>query len=162
MPADAFLKISDLPGESTDSEHRGEIEIMSVTWDVVQGANPLVSAGGNLATGKSALGTVRVAKLVDRASPRLYLAYAAGDHFREATLTWRRPINNQQRTYLVFKLSDVMVSRVLFAEQPSQIGNEEVALSYARIEWTYTRFNPDGAAAGNSSAGWDLTANAAI
>ena len=68
-------------------------------------------------------------KITDRSSPRLYVACAAGDHFREATLTFRRAINNQQKTYLVFKLTDVLVARAMFAEQTDDIPTEEVALS---------------------------------
>ena len=162
MASDVFLKIADLQGESSDEQHLNEIEIQSICWDVTQTTNPLISAGGSLTTGKSAFGTVRVLKNTDRSSPRLYLACAGGEHYRDATITMRRAIANQQKTYLVFKLTDVLVARVAFAERSRELGNEEVALSYAKIEWTYTRFNADGTAAGNVAAGWNLSTNSAI
>ena len=134
--------------------------MISAAWDVTQGANPVISNGG-LTTGKSALGTVRAIKHTDHSSPKLYLACASGDHFRDAVVTWRRPVSGTQKTYLVFKLTDVMIVRVAFAQNAMPVATAEISISYAKIEWTYTRFNSDGTSAGNSAAGWNVATNSA-
>ena len=36
MPADMFLKLEGIPGESLDSKHSGEIEILSYSWGASQ------------------------------------------------------------------------------------------------------------------------------
>jgi len=64
------------------------------------------------------------------------------------------------------KLEQVLVSSVV--ENGSTTGeagfpSEVVSLSYGKIKWTYTQQKrEDGAAGGNVSAGWDLTANKTI
>ena len=36
MPFDAFLKIDGVDGETSDSKHKGEMEILSYSWGVSQ------------------------------------------------------------------------------------------------------------------------------
>lgn len=46
-------------------------------------------------------------------------------------------------------------------ENPAELPTEAVNLNYGKIEWTYTEQKPDGTAAGNVSAKWDIQQNKA-
>ena len=45
MASDIFAKIGDIKGESTDSKHKDEIEVLSFSWGVTNSAEDQGRAG---------------------------------------------------------------------------------------------------------------------
>src|SRR5262245_15035932 len=90
MPnVDYFLRIDGIQGGSTDSKHKGEIDIESFSW----GEQNTPSAGGGGGAGGAGKVNMRDFHFVARtnkASPILLVACASGQHFKSATLTGRR------------------------------------------------------------------------
>jgi type VI secretion system secreted protein Hcp len=43
MPVDVFLKVDGINGESTDSRHRGEIDVLSWSWRMTSSLLTLMS-----------------------------------------------------------------------------------------------------------------------
>ena len=84
MAIDMFLKIDGIDGESTDDKHNNEIVILSYAWGEAQPA-PTGGTGGG--AGKIALQDFHFSMLVNKASPKLFLACANGEHFKNAVLT---------------------------------------------------------------------------
>ena len=46
MAKDIFLKLDDIPGESLDAKHSGEIEVNHMSWGMVQSASTHMGSGG--------------------------------------------------------------------------------------------------------------------
>ena len=46
MPSDVFLKVDGVEGESSDSKHKNEIEVLSFSWGVTQAITGTVSSSG--------------------------------------------------------------------------------------------------------------------
>lgn len=86
MAFDTFLKIEGVEGESTDHKHRGEIEVLSYTWNVSQPATVSASSHGSLSAERADWGAFSVVKALDKASPILTIACASGQHFPSARL----------------------------------------------------------------------------
>jgi len=88
MPFDAYLKIEtpNITGESTDSKHKGEIEIYSFSLGA---SNPTTigSATGGAGAGKVSLSSFNFMKKTDKVSPVLFQACASGVHYAKATVT---------------------------------------------------------------------------
>ena len=161
MPFDTFLKIDGVDGESTDAKHKGEIEILSFHWGVSQAITGTVSSTGTFSGQRCDMTAVTVVKQLDKASPKLAQGCAAGDHFKNATLTLCRSTGDKQ-AYMVYKLSDVLLESVRTggaSQGEGGVPTEEVGLRYAKIELEYTVVGTDGKAAGNVSGGWDLKEN---
>ena len=162
MPFDTFLKIEGVDGESTDAKHKGEIEIQSFSWGVSQAITGTVSSSGTFSGQRCDMTAVVVVKQLDKATPKLAQACAAGEHFGSATLTLCRATGDKQ-PYMKYKLSDVLLESVRTGGSTQGEGGvptEEVGLRYAKIELEYTVVGTDGKAAGNVAGGWDLKANA--
>src|SRR6187402_1470714 len=89
MAFDAFLKIEGIDGESGDSKHKDEIEILSFSWGV---SNPssLSGAGGGGGLGRAMLQDFSLTHRVDKSSPILFLSCCTGKHIPSATLTCRK------------------------------------------------------------------------
>src|SRR4029077_10610939 len=88
MPFDAFLKIEtpNVAGESTDSKHKGEIEIYSFRLGA---SNPTTigSATGGPGAGTVSTSSFHFMKKTDKVSPVLFQACASGVHYDKVTVT---------------------------------------------------------------------------
>ena len=80
MAVDNFLKIEGIEGESEDSEHKGEIEIGSFNWEEAQQGS--FSQGGGGGSGKVKMGNFDFVSRTSKASPKLMLACATGQHIQ--------------------------------------------------------------------------------
>jgi type VI secretion system secreted protein Hcp len=156
-----FLKIDEIPGESRDAQHAGEIDVESWSWGE---SNPSTGASG---TG-SASGHVQMRELVfaapvSRASPKLLLACAAAQRVRSAVLSARRPGAAPPRDFLVISLSDVVVTSydVVSRELGSGVV-DRVSLHFAKIQVEYRPQAADGTAVPPVKVGWDVLQNHAI
>lgn len=161
MPFDAFLKIDGIEGESNDSKHKGEIEVLSFHWGVSQAITGTASSTGTFSGQRCDMSDLAIVKQLDKASPKLAQACAAAEHFKTATLTLCRAAGDKQ-PYMKYKLSDILVSSVRVGGASQGDGGvppEEVGLHYGKIELEYSVIGNDGKAAGNVTGGWDLKEN---
>src|ERR1700735_3054699 len=107
MAFDAFLKVDGIEGESADSKHSKEIQLLSFSFGADQRASSNI--GGCAGAGKVAIHDLTIVKQVDKSSPKLFLACCTGQHINSAVLTVRKA-GGEQQDYLVVKLSNVLVS----------------------------------------------------
>ena len=142
MAADIFAKIGDIKGESLDSKHKDEVEVLSWSWGVSQSGS--MAHGGGGGEGKANFNDFNFTHHVDKASPVLLSACATGNHIKEATITVRKAGKGQQE-FLIIKMSDVIITSV----NPSGSGDaaataESVALRYAKVALEYKPQKADG------------------
>jgi len=162
MSFDTFLKISTIPGESTDDKHTEWIEILSFNHGVTQTATGSVSSGGGRAAERADHQDFSLVKSMDKASPKLALACCNGEHIPEVTVELCRATGEKAK-YMVYKLTDVIVSSV--SDGGSGGGSEtlplqEVSFNYGKIEWTYTELDhKTGSAKGDIATHWDQVSN---
>ena len=157
---DYFLRIDGIQGESTDDKHKGEIDVDSWSWGESHTAAP--GAGGG-AAGKVQIQDFHFVMRVNKASPKLLLACASGQHLKSAHLSCRKAGKAQQE-FLTYTFSDVLVSSYQAggAEAADVLPIDQVALNYSKIQVEYKEQKPDGTLGASTKAGWDLKANKAI
>jgi type VI secretion system secreted protein Hcp len=156
MAADAFLKIDGIVGESSDSKHKGEIEVVAWSWGEAQ--TPGSPGGGGGGAGKVQMQDFRYTALTSKASPRLVLACASGEHLKQAVLTCRRP-GKTQLDFLKLTFTDVRISSFHLGRVVGEQPFDEATIAYSRIEVEYRVQNPDGSLGAPVKAGWDLKTN---
>src|SRR4051812_44908877 len=141
---DAFLKLDGIKGESTDSKHKGEIDLLSFTVGATNAATLATgTAGHGGGAGKVHFQDIHITKKVDMSSPLLMLSCAAGTHIKDGTLVVRKA-GGEQLEYLKFKLTDVLVSKYETSGEHggTEVPEEEVSLNFGKIEVNY---QPQGA-----------------
>jgi type VI secretion system Hcp family effector len=186
MLLDAFLKFEEptLPGESTDTLHSTEIEILSFEETIVR---PTMTPGGTSESTtkvRSEHKPLTIIKPLCKASPKLHQAACAGTVYKKATLSLCQPLGTSKTTsdrwkkieYLQVKLGTVHITRVHLVGDPAlhyfgratnfpivagsvlEMGPiEEIDLTYQTIEWLYK----GGTGALNISGKWNLQTNSA-
>lgn len=156
---DFFLKIEGIEGESADSKHKGEIDVESWSW----GANNAGShaAGGGGGVGKVNMQDFHFTAHMNKATPKLMLACATGEHIKKATLVCRKAGKDQQE-YLKVTFTDLLVSSYQTGGHGNAVAADQIALNFAKIEFEYKEQKPDGTLGGAVKAGWDLKLNKAV
>lgn len=158
MAVDYFLKIDNIPGESMDKTHKGEIEIESWHWGATQTGT--ASRGGGLGAGKVEMSDFSLVKNVDKASPSLMLACAQGEHIKSASLVCRKA-GKEQQEYLKITFSDLMVSSFQTnGSAGTPLPGEQVSLNFSKVEYEYKEQKADGSLGGAIKKFYDLKARA--
>lgn len=157
MAVDYFLKIDGIDGESTDKAHKGEIDVMSWSWGESNAGSS--SAGGGGGAGKVSMQDFHFVMQVNKASPKLMLACATGDHVKEATLVCRKAGGDQQE-YMKIKLSEVLVSSYQTGGSAGDvIPIDQISLNFSEIEVEYKPQKADGSLDSPVKVGYNLKEN---
>jgi len=158
---DYFLKIDGIDGESADHKHKGEIDIDSWSWGEHQSGTH--GAGGGGGAGKVSMGDFHFVMRVNKASPKLMLACADGEHIKKAVLTCRKA-GKEQQEFLKITMSDLLVSSFQTggSGHSDVVPQEQISLNYSKIEFEYKEQKADGTLGGAVKAGWDVKANKAV
>ncbi len=162
MAYDAFIKLDGIKGESRDSKHKGEIDVLHFSFGVTQhGAS---AHGGGGGAGKAHFTDFHFVHHIDEASPVLLQACASGHHMPSALLTVRKA-GGTQLEYLKIKFHDLLISGVEHggaaeSTKSPDLPVEKVSLNFSKIEMDYQPQGPDGKAAGGPiHGGWNVKQN---
>ena len=153
-----FLKVDGIPGESTDVAHKDEIDVLAWSWGLSQ-AGPAGGSGGGGGAGKAEFEDFHFVTRISQASPKLFLAAAAGTHIKWAALTGVRGSAKKGAEYLKYKLSDVLVTSVNHDASEPEAPTEQFSLGYSKFEISYKPTTAKGTLGSSIDAGWDLKSN---
>ena len=156
MAPDIFAKIGDIKGESVDSKHKDEIELLSWSWGVSRAGG--AGSGSGAGAGKARFNDLSFTHKIDKASPLLLKACATGQHLKEATIT-RRKAGKGQQEFLVIKMNDVLVTSVADSDDSGGGQMESVTLAFAKVDLEYRPQKPNGSLDAGLHFKYDLKAN---
>jgi len=157
---DYFLKLDGIAGESMDSKHKGEIELLSFSFGETLSAGP--GAGGGGGAGKVEMSDFSFTARTSKASPQLFLHCAQGKHIKTALLTVRKAGQSQQE-YIKLKLTDVLVSSYAFgADEDEGAPLDAFELNFVKLAFDYFTQKADGSLDAGTHGGWDLKKNVKV
>jgi type VI secretion system secreted protein Hcp len=154
--ADIFLAIDGIQGDSTDARHKNQIEIESFAFLARRPSTS--SAHGATAVRFNGL---RLDKVYDVSSPRLFAAATSGRHLKTATVTFSTSSDPSGTDVLTYKLSDVtLTSYAQGGANPDTkaLGSleEEIGMTAARVSVTEKTFNANGSPGTPVTASWQV------
>ena len=131
-----------IKGESQDSTHKGEIEVLSWSW----GMQAKPSLGGGGASGKATINDLKIVKRLDSASTALMAALRTNEQIQKAVLTLRKA-GKGQLEYLKItieqgRITSVTVDAGDLSGSPEVV--EKVSFSFNKIEVEYVPQGKDG------------------
>ena len=153
---DYFLKLDGIEGESPDHKHKNEIQLESWSWGATQSGGHAYGGGGG--AGKVNMQDFHFVMKINKASPKLMLACATGEHIKKATLTCRKAGKDQQE-YLVVNMEDLLVSSYQTGGSHGEVVPvDQISLNFSKISYGYKEQKPDGTLGGAVTVGYDLKA----
>jgi type VI secretion system secreted protein Hcp len=147
MRFNGYIQIDGVKGESTDSDHKDWIEILSVSnLHPIQPPKPPTSKVSSSTGAKSSFS---VTKLVDKSSPKLYQAVSSGKHLPKVIIELYRASGGSKLKYLTINVNQVLISNISTPRQSPETSGpgtvvtpallaESVTFNYGNIEWEYT------------------------
>jgi type VI secretion system secreted protein Hcp len=109
MAVDMFIKIEGVKGESKDTKHKEEIDVLAWSWGASQSGSAHLGSGAG--AGKVNVQDMSLTKYIDKSSADLMLACCNGKHFEKATLVVRKA-GEQPLEYLKVTMEDLIITSV--------------------------------------------------
>lgn len=167
---DYFLKIEGVEGESPDQHYPGWIQLDAWQWAEENAGRWGNGSGGG--TGKVEMKDFEFRMLNNKASPKLFLMCAMGEHIPQAKLVCRKS-GQGQKDFLIVTFSNCLVSSyktvgnmpidpMNIQEVDTALPTDLIKLNFARIEIEYKEQNNDGSMGAVIKSGYDLKLNARI
>ena len=157
MASDMFIKIGSIKGESKDSVHADEIDVLSWDWGMRQSGSMHVGGGGG--AGRVSVQDLVIVKNIDRASATLMAHCASGEHVPEVVLTVRKA-GKSALEYLRITLKRAIVSNVTVGGSGDI--SETVTLNFAEYKVEYTPQKEDGSGEAAVETGFNIEKNIAV
>src|SRR3981081_1129206 len=156
MAVDLFIKIDTVDGESKDSKHKKDIDVLAWSWGLSNSGSAHV--GGGAGAGKVNVQDLSFTKWVDSASPKLMLAACDGKHFKDAVLVVRKA-GEKPVEYIKIKMEEVLITSI---STPCAGGEglltEKFTLNFAKVSVDYVPQDDKGAAGTASPRSGDRAA----
>jgi type VI secretion system secreted protein Hcp len=152
-----FMKLEGIKGESKDSVHKDEIDVLAWSWGVSNSGSAHI--GGGAGAGKANFQDLSFTKWVDLSSASLLLAAANGKHITKATLTVRKA-GESPVEYIIITMSEVFVTAVSTGGSGGEDRlTENVTLNFGKIEYQYKEQAATGKAGGTGDFKWNIQEN---
>jgi len=160
MTMDMFIKIDSLAGESKDSTHKGEIDVLAWSWGASNSGSAHV--GGGAGAGKVNVQDLSFTKYVDASSHALLQSCCEGTHHAKATLVVRKA-GGTPLEYIKIEMEEVMVTSLSTGGSGGEDRlTENVTLNFAKFMFKYQPQDAKGAKLGGTKDyGYDIASNAA-
>jgi type VI secretion system secreted protein Hcp len=155
MASNYHLKLEGVDGESSDADHKNEIELQSFSWGL---SNPVQVSGGGMGVGKPNFQDMHFAHIYDKASPNLAKNCAAGKHFASAKLTVRKQ-GDGAKDYFTVTLKEAYISSTNMSSGGDGMISENFSIAYKDIEIEYKPQDGKGGLGGAVKFGYDVAAN---
>lgn len=153
---DMFLKLNGIEGESNDSVHTKEIDVLAWSWG---GSAPASISGTQLVAGAAQNTDLAITKYVDKATPSLMLRMVTGNVISDATLTVRKA-GTTPVEYIKIVLTNVLVTSLSTGSSGGEDRlTENVTFFFGKVAFTYTPTDSKGGAGTPITTTWDVGAN---
>jgi type VI secretion system secreted protein Hcp len=160
MAVDMFLKLGDVKGESVDSKHKDETDVLAWSWGMSQSGTTHMGSGGG--SGKVSVNDLSITKYVDKGSPTLIISCCNGKHFPEAVLTVRKA-GGTALEYIKITMKEVLVSSVSTGGSGGEDRlTENISLNFAEFKVEYTPQSAKGGKEAAITKGWKIAANVEV
>src|SRR5262245_60011453 len=153
MSFDAFLDITDIPGESQAKGFEGKIQVLSYSFGGSQSGTAASGTGG-AGAGKASFNDFTCSIFMSKATPLLMKACATGEHKKNAVLTVRKAAGDQE-IFCEIKFETVMITSYVTGGS-SEVPVETISFNYGKITYDYKPQADEGTVKAKVSAGYDL------
>jgi type VI secretion system secreted protein Hcp len=159
MAVDMFIKIDGIDGESKDSAHKGEIDVLAWSWGVSNSGSMHIGGGGG--AGKANIQDLSLTKWVDKGSCALMLHSCNGKHIPKAVLTVRKA-GDKPVEYIIVTIEDILVTSVSTGGSGGEDRlTENVTLNFAKVKVEYKEQAKDGSGKPAGNMAWNVEENVA-
>jgi len=139
-----YMKLGDIKGDVSNPDHKEWIEVESMSSPIMRS---IASGARNQGRtqGETTLGDIVVVKRLDKSSTKIQEACAKGDFQKEVEVHFTTDVKGKEEPYLMYKLSNVIITSYAFHGNASgsPLPTEQLSFNFTKAEWVYTVINKD-------------------
>ena len=161
MPS-MYMKIKEIPGESTDNNNKGEFELLSYSHGVSQPVSPTRSSSGGATVERCFHQEFSISKYMDIGTPTLNEYCCLGKPLTQVDISIFRAddVGGKPVEFMKYTLEDCIISNISVSGGGGDIPSESITFNYAKIKWAYIpQKEGGGGKEGTKQSGWDLFKN---
>ena len=157
---DYFLKIEGIDGEAQDKTHKNEVQLES--WSFGETNAGTAQSGLGMGAGKVQMGDFHFVMRSNKASPKLFLACASGEHIKKAVLTCRKAGKDQQE-YLKWTFTELLVSSYQTGGSASSdvVPLDQISINFTEAQIDYKEQKADGTLGGAVTTKYNVKSQSA-
>ena len=160
MAGNMYLKIEGpaVVGESTDSQHTDDLQVLSWSHGFNQPTSPTRSSAGSATVEQANHMDFSFTKYTDSSTDDLLKLCWQGNQIEKCTFfAYRADGDNQPVLYLKIEMEQVVVSNLSVGGGGGDVSTETISLNYGKVTYTYKpQQKDDGAAGGDEPVSHDL------
>jgi len=152
MAANMYLKCEEpeIKGESTDADHKDQIQVLSWSHSSNQPTSSTRSSAGGGTVESANHSDFTITKYTDASTPHLLKRCWGGKMIKTCTFTsYRSDGDNKRVKYLEIIMNNVIISNISFGGGTGDLPTETVALNYGVIEFKYIQQKKEDGSAGD-------------
>jgi type VI secretion system secreted protein Hcp len=153
-----LMKIKDVPGTTDMAGYEKQIEVLSYSHGVAMQVTGDVS-NTERTSGKPRMQDFHVTKYIDKSTPLINQKCCEATNLGEVQLTVGRNDAGAVIPFIVYTLSDVVISSVSVGGGGGDKPVESLSLNFSGIKWDYTAQKEAGGKDGVVAGSWDVAAN---
>jgi len=160
MATNFFLQLAGITGESTDSAHTGQIQVLSWSHSFNQPTSPTRSSAGGGTVEQANHADFSFTKYIDSSTDDILKACWTGLQIATGVFTaYRSDGTGDGVNYLEIDFANVIVSNYSISGGTGDVPVETVTLSYSKVTYTYIPVTlSDGTGGGAQPVTHDLGA----
>ncbi|MEM7744216.1 MAG: type VI secretion system tube protein Hcp [Pseudomonadota bacterium] len=162
MAGNMFLKIEEpaVTGESADSQHSDDIQVLSWSHSFNQPTSPTRSSAGSGTVEQANHSEFSFTKYTDSATDDLLkLCWQGNQIGKTSFFAYRADGDNEPVLYLKIEMEDCIVSNVSIGGGTGDIPTETISMNYGKVTYTYKpQSKEEGTAGGDEPVSHDLVA----
>lgn len=157
MSCNMFMVLTDINGESADSNNANAIQVLSWSHSFNQPTSPTRSSAGSGTVEQANHADFSFTKYTDSATDDLLKACWSGKQITTGTFSVYRSDGSSAIKYLEVVMTGVIVSNVSIGGGTGDVSTETVTLSYNSVQYTYVlQKAADGTGGGQEVVKHDL------
>jgi type VI secretion system secreted protein Hcp len=152
-----YMKYPDIKGSSTSDKFKDLILLDSLSFGVSRNIAGAHRTDKNREASEPSVSEVTVTKMMDVASPKLFVESVASDLKNDVEITFATTTAKTTAEFLSYKLANVGLSHYSVSAGADGIPVETLVLNFTKLEMKFTTHGPD-VSGSPESVGYDLLA----
>ncbi|MGH1487487.1 MAG: Hcp family type VI secretion system effector [Cellvibrionaceae bacterium] len=157
----AFLHIEGIPGEVSDANHKGWIDLVQWTWGVSRQITSSTSTQGDRESSNATITDLTLVRNMDKATPKIFIETCCGRGKTIKLVQTKTGAGNGSDVFIEYTLKNALISnyQIDATNEGSSRPREEITISFVDVDMKYTQYDEDGNAEAPLAVGFNTATN---
>lgn len=156
-----FAKMEGIVGESSDKNHLGWLDILTIKWGTNRKITSETSTRGDRESSNTSISDLVIIRRMDKATPKIFIESCCGKGKDIEIHLTKTGQGDGTNVFMSYTLRNALICGYRLKAHKDDLNrpNEEIRISFTSIETRYTPYDENGVALSPISVGFDTKTN---